>query len=233
MWGARLNYSKQDTLYQPIRLQGQHYDVESGLYYNRHRYYDPKIGRYINQDPIGLEGGSHLYTYPLNPNQAVDPLGLWFWFLGAGALVGGGTVATTATVGTLTATEVAVVLAVGTGIILSKTGVKENTKAEQLTKCLPATPENIKAVVAHSTLMTVQNKVSVPAVAAYTARLEIGDVPPPIQMDGNVIVGGNHRMVAGLLCNKLPPIEPGQRPLTRILYPFSQIEPDIVDWGNR
>ena len=43
-------------MYQPIRMQGQHYDEESGLYYNRHRYYDPTLGRYITQDPIGLLG---------------------------------------------------------------------------------------------------------------------------------------------------------------------------------
>ncbi len=37
--------------------QGQQHDEESGLYYNRHRYYDPLQGRYITQDPMGLKGG--------------------------------------------------------------------------------------------------------------------------------------------------------------------------------
>ncbi|MGG7355464.1 RHS repeat-associated core domain-containing protein, partial [Escherichia coli] len=46
-------------------LPGQQYDEESGLYYNRHRYYDPLQGRYITQDPIGLKGGWNFYQYPL------------------------------------------------------------------------------------------------------------------------------------------------------------------------
>ncbi|HAU8267269.1 TPA: hypothetical protein I8287_005002 [Kluyvera intermedia] len=40
-----------------IRLSEQQYDVESGLYYNRHRYYNRRQGRYITKDPIGLRGG--------------------------------------------------------------------------------------------------------------------------------------------------------------------------------
>ncbi len=50
--------------------------VESGLYYNRHRYYDPLQGRYITQDPIRLKGGWNFYQYPLNPVINVDPQGL-------------------------------------------------------------------------------------------------------------------------------------------------------------
>ncbi|SUB89296.1 Cell wall-associated polypeptide CWBP200 [Porphyromonas macacae] len=40
----------------PFRYQGQYEDEETGLYYNRFRYYDPNAGNYISQDPIGLEG---------------------------------------------------------------------------------------------------------------------------------------------------------------------------------
>ncbi|WP_422102680.1 RHS repeat-associated core domain-containing protein [Vreelandella sp.] len=61
---------------QLIRFQGQWHDEESGLYYNRHRYYDPQQGRYISQDPIGLNGGTNLYGYVTNPTGMVDPLGL-------------------------------------------------------------------------------------------------------------------------------------------------------------
>ena len=60
----------------PFRFQGQYYDEESGLHYNRFRYYDPEIGRFVSQDPIGLKGGENLYAYVNNPNQWVDILGL-------------------------------------------------------------------------------------------------------------------------------------------------------------
>ena len=46
-----------ETIINPLRFQGQYYDQESGLHYNRFRYYDPETGRFIHQDPIGLEGG--------------------------------------------------------------------------------------------------------------------------------------------------------------------------------
>ncbi|ENL7332718.1 RHS repeat protein, partial [Escherichia albertii] len=83
-WGNLLGEENPQHLQQPYRLPGQQYDEESGLYYNRNRYYDPLQGRYITQDPIGLKGGGNLYKYPLNPVQKIDVLGLWgsqsgFW----------------------------------------------------------------------------------------------------------------------------------------------------------
>ncbi|MBM3059451.1 RHS repeat domain-containing protein, partial [Escherichia coli] len=75
-WGNLLNEENPHQLQQLIRLPGQQYDEESGLYYNRHRYYDPLQGRYITQDPIGLKGGWNFYQYPLNPVQYIDSMGL-------------------------------------------------------------------------------------------------------------------------------------------------------------
>ncbi|WP_269765654.1 RHS repeat-associated core domain-containing protein, partial [Burkholderia ubonensis] len=59
-----------------LRFQGQQVDGETGLHYNRYRYYDPASGRFISKDPIGLRGGINAYRYAPNPIQWIDPLGL-------------------------------------------------------------------------------------------------------------------------------------------------------------
>ncbi|WBS02106.1 DUF6531 domain-containing protein [Pseudoduganella sp. SL102] len=61
---------------QPFRFQGQQFDDETGLHYNRFRYYDPKTGRFISLDPIGLDGGINAFAYVKNPLSWIDPLGL-------------------------------------------------------------------------------------------------------------------------------------------------------------
>ena len=61
----------------PFRFPGQYEDDETGLYYNRFRYYDPESGMYTQSDPIGLEGGNPtLYGYVRDPNKWIDPFGL-------------------------------------------------------------------------------------------------------------------------------------------------------------
>nr|WP_323744553.1 RHS repeat-associated core domain-containing protein [Pseudomonas sp. UFMG81] len=65
-----------DHVDNPLRFQGQYYDEETGLHYNRHRYYNPQTGRYLTPDPIGLAGGVNGYLYGVNPTGWVDPLGL-------------------------------------------------------------------------------------------------------------------------------------------------------------
>jgi RHS repeat-associated protein len=85
VWAAKYNaYGKVtrltdgggEQLDQPLRFQGQYFDAESGLHYNRHRYYQPDVGRYLTQDPVKLAGGLNQYRYALNPTGWVDPLGL-------------------------------------------------------------------------------------------------------------------------------------------------------------
>ena len=62
--------------HQPFRLQNQYYDEETGLHYNLMRYYEPEVGRFVNQDPIGLLGGANSYTFSNNALVWIDPLGL-------------------------------------------------------------------------------------------------------------------------------------------------------------
>ena len=59
-WGQLIHDSNrhaQRTTHQPFRLQNQYFDQETGLHYNFLRYYEPALGRFITQDPIGLMGG--------------------------------------------------------------------------------------------------------------------------------------------------------------------------------
>ncbi|MGE0789729.1 MAG: RHS repeat-associated core domain-containing protein [Sandaracinaceae bacterium] len=62
--------------YQPLRFPGHWYDAELGLHYNRFRYYDPALGRYLETDPWGLKGGRNLYAYTNNPLTQLDVRGL-------------------------------------------------------------------------------------------------------------------------------------------------------------
>lgn len=73
-WGgvARLHVNRVDN---PLRLQGQYEDGETGLYYNRYRYYVPIIGQFASQDPIGLEAGADIYRLAPNALCWIDPLG--------------------------------------------------------------------------------------------------------------------------------------------------------------
>ncbi|MGN8064934.1 RHS repeat-associated core domain-containing protein, partial [Ralstonia sp. 22111] len=79
-WGAAQEVisdaARKAGIQNPIRFQGQYFDHETGLHYNRHRYYDPSSGRFISKDPIGLAGGINGYQYAPNPMGWVDPLGL-------------------------------------------------------------------------------------------------------------------------------------------------------------
>ncbi len=74
-WGeiVEQQYNKIDC---PIRFQGQWEDQESGLYYNRFRYYDTSTEKFISNDPIGLLGGTNLSSFAINPIGFIDPFGL-------------------------------------------------------------------------------------------------------------------------------------------------------------
>ncbi|WP_196304861.1 RHS repeat-associated core domain-containing protein, partial [Pseudomonas putida] len=74
-WGS-VEHLPVSKVEQNLRFQGQYFDCESDLHYNTFRFYDPEVGRFVNQDPIGLLGGANLYSYGVNPISWIDP---WGW----------------------------------------------------------------------------------------------------------------------------------------------------------
>ncbi|MCC7542524.1 MAG: RHS domain-containing protein [Deltaproteobacteria bacterium] len=80
-WKAQLDLygvcrAEVETTKQPWRWPGQYEDEETGLFYNRFRWYDPEDGRYVSCDPIGLDGGIQPYGYVPDPFCVADPYGL-------------------------------------------------------------------------------------------------------------------------------------------------------------
>lgn len=79
-WGTALEIKvvNQDNPFEQnnLRFQGQYYDSETELHYNRYRYYEPHSARYMSKDPIGLEGGLNTSAYVNNPTHWIDPMGL-------------------------------------------------------------------------------------------------------------------------------------------------------------
>ena len=73
---GRCTVTEGDAELCPWRFPGQYADPETGLYYNRFRYYDPQVGGYVSRDPIGLKGGLAVHGYVDDPLGWVDPLGL-------------------------------------------------------------------------------------------------------------------------------------------------------------
>jgi RHS repeat-associated protein len=81
VWQARLDpYGKahiqsKAAIEMPLRFPGHYFDPETGLHYNRFRYYSPELGRYLQPDPLGVAGGVNLYAYTHNPLKQVDVRG--------------------------------------------------------------------------------------------------------------------------------------------------------------
>lgn len=74
-WGQLMETST-ERVENNIRFPGQYWDSESGLHYNLNRHYDPRCGRYVSPDPIGVGAGLNLYRYCTNPVTQSDALGL-------------------------------------------------------------------------------------------------------------------------------------------------------------
>ncbi|MEQ1963126.1 AHH domain-containing protein [Xenorhabdus khoisanae] len=77
LYGMRLKVAGENAQYDPgQQFSGQWLDEESGLVYNRHRYFSPVASVYLTPDPLGIQGGENLYAYVENPLSWIDPLGL-------------------------------------------------------------------------------------------------------------------------------------------------------------
>jgi len=73
--------SSSGTIANPYGFSGRKLDSETGLMYYRARYYDPVVGRFIAEDPIGFKGGFNFYEYTgNNVTNAIDPMGLEWWY---------------------------------------------------------------------------------------------------------------------------------------------------------
>ncbi len=97
------------------------------------------------------------------------------------------------------------------------------------------TPEIIQKALLGDPAISAQNGVSLPAIQRYVDRLLAGDIAPPIKMDGNVIVDGNHRYIAAKILGMDPDVVPGALPPNKTdrIKPISDISIDPVDWGNK
>ncbi|RDA69977.1 hypothetical protein DVH07_05055 [Hafnia paralvei] len=97
------------------------------------------------------------------------------------------------------------------------------------------TEDMIKKALEGDPMQTLQGDVSLPAIQRYVDRLLKGDIAPPIKVDGNVIVDGNHRYISGKVLGVTPETTPGTLPLSKSadVKPISSIGVSDIDWGNR
>ncbi|QQZ42325.1 filamentous hemagglutinin N-terminal domain-containing protein [Pseudomonas sp. SK3(2021)] len=114
----------------------------------------------------------------------------------------------------------------GTGGALGKPLVSKGSEV---------TPEIIQKALQGDPAISGQKFVSLPAVQRYVDRLLKGDVAPPIKMDGNIIVDGNHRYIAAKILGRKPEVAPGTLPPSKAgqTRPVLDVKIDPVDWGNR
>jgi RHS repeat-associated protein len=177
-----------------LQYTGREFDEEIGLYYYRARYYDPEIGRFLNEDPLGFDAGINFYIYVLNPINFNDPEGK---ILAGGLGVVGG-----------------ILLAKGIALGVSYLGIQSATHfAEHLTPAqLPEDP------------VTLGNRVWSGALEANRVQMQVAMELSPLdraydilgvvwgkELMGTYIDGGNfvipdsggfERSITGLLVSK-------------------------------
>ncbi|PRA34080.1 two-partner secretion domain-containing protein [Pseudomonas poae] len=113
-------------------------------------------------------------------------------------------------------------------------GMRPNTKP-LVSKGTDVTPAIIQKALQGDPVVSGQTHVSLPAIQRYVDRLLKGDVAPPIKMEGNVIIDGNHRYIAAKVLGLKPEVAQAILPPSKAgqIRPVSDIKIDPVDWGNK
>ena len=200
-----------------LRFPGQLFDGQAGLHYNDTRFLDPATGNYETSDLLGLAGKSlSTYTYANgNPLSRIDPTGQFsFSKVVIQRAFARAAVAEAVGLGPEDpAADVAAFVAL-VATIASADDLPESTSCpKNKPKCKDASPANIRAVLATSTMKTYNASVSAGVIQGYVEAIEAANPPLPIRADGDIIINGNHRYIAFLLCNLPPPLTPWTAPV--------------------
>jgi RHS repeat-associated protein len=189
-----------------LRYPGQYFDKESNLHFNWMRSYSPNNGRYTQADPIDLQGGWNKFGYAEgNPLLITDPNGLQ-----------------ATTIPAPLGFPITVPNPIWT-ILTAPLLLTGDTSQTSGCECYPASQANVDLVLANSTMRTYQPTVSATVLSAYIGTIKTGAPLPPINLNGNAIVDGNHRYIASLLCRKPPITRPWPGPLTLPSMPITNI----------
>lgn len=225
-------------------FQGKQLDPDTGLEDFGARNYDPVLGRFLSVDPVDFQEENihsfNRYAYANNnPYKYVDPdgrvpvaliplipLAINVARIAATRLVN--FALTRGAQASIAAGEVVAGEALGGASVAAGVGVGAKGPIQ-------VTDEAIHATLKGSNMKTAQGAISKPAVENYVRRLEAGEVAPPIKVDGNVIVDGNHRYVAGRLVGQEPTPAAGALSPSQAsrVQPIQNLKIDPFDWGNR
>jgi RHS repeat-associated protein len=241
-YGARSQNTDQGK--QAQWFTGKSLEASTGLSYFGARYYDPVVGRFMGVDPVGfMQSNLHSfnrYAYGNNnPYKFVDPdgrqaVGASFPNIEAEFKGYQDAMISVYTHAVLMATGEGVLVALGEGAAALRAVMYTARATRQVEKTgVAVTDDTIRAALITSELKTTQSAVSKPIIENYVRRLEAGEIAPAIKIDGNVIVDGNHRYVAGRLVGREPAstsgfLSPSQAAKAK---PVQNLIIDSINWG--